>query len=446
MAAVPNVFDNNNNSRQKIEANNNNNGDNNTNNNEIIKINHSTFTKKIKLSTVVTALLIATLLIPTSAISIPVYGQQQQNTLKVITQVVCPQGYTCPSASDFTMRFFVALDPKPSSFNGNSSGVDVTLGDGNYDATSFSYPDLPQGLVLYPGHSPHCTGTISGGQTKTCIVLMALSSNVDTDGDRIPDSWETNGIPYNGTDGVLHYYKLSGANPNHKNLYVEVDYMQYHNPYSDALEDVKKAFTDAPVSNPAGTTGISLQTDVNEQIPHQDIITMDGLLDSIKPEWFGTATERKDSNHDAMLAAKSLVYHYGLFAHEMPGGITGQANTPGMNFILSLADPQFTGPGHSVGSKTEQAFDFMHELGHNLGLRHGGGDAVNCKPNYLSVMNYYFSMGQYVANEDQHIVAMKMRKKKEQSNEPDYDEDENQLEEKQEEEAEEITTTHNQVF
>jgi hypothetical protein len=31
----------------------------------------------------------------------------------------------------------------------------------------------------------------------------------------------------------------------------------------------------------------------------------------------------------------------------------------------------------------------MHELGHNLGLRHGGGDDDNCKPNLISVMNYY---------------------------------------------------------
>jgi hypothetical protein len=32
----------------------------------------------------------------------------------------------------------------------------------------------------------------------------------------------------------------------------------------------------------------------------------------------------------------------------------------------------------------------MHELGHNLGLLHGGPDSVNCKPNYQSVMNYLF--------------------------------------------------------
>ena len=30
----------------------------------------------------------------------------------------------------------------------------------------------------------------------------------------------------------------------------------------------------------------------------------------------------------------------------------------------------------------------MHEIGHTLGLRHGGEDNVNCKPNYRSVMSY----------------------------------------------------------
>src|SRR5262249_53604245 len=35
---------------------------------------------------------------------------------------------------------------------------------------------------------------------------------------------------------------------------------------------------------------------------------------------------------------------------------------------------------------------FMHELGHNIGLRHGGGDNVNCKPPHLSVMNYAYQL------------------------------------------------------
>ena len=46
--------------------------------------------------------------------------------------------------------------------------------------------------------------------------------------------------------------------------------------------------------------------------------------------------------------------------------------------------------GHTggVGSTDEQAGTLMHEFGHLVGLRHGGDDAVNCKPNYRSVMSY----------------------------------------------------------
>jgi hypothetical protein len=40
-----------------------------------------------------------------------------------------------------------------------------------------------------------------------------------------------------------------------------------------------------------------------------------------------------------------------------------------------------------------QAGIFMHELGHALGLHHGGNDDSNWKPNYLSIMNYFFQMG-----------------------------------------------------
>lgn len=34
----------------------------------------------------------------------------------------------------------------------------------------------------------------------------------------------------------------------------------------------------------------------------------------------------------------------------------------------------------------------MHELGHNLGLRHGGNEEAPNKPNYLSIMNYNYTL------------------------------------------------------
>src|SRR5438128_225063 len=39
-----------------------------------------------------------------------------------------------------------------------------------------------------------------------------------------------------------------------------------------------------------------------------------------------------------------------------------------------------------------QSSTLMHELGHNLGLHHGGDEDTNYKPNYLSIMNYMYQL------------------------------------------------------
>jgi hypothetical protein len=45
---------------------------------------------------------------------------------------------------------------------------------------------------------------------------------------------------------------------------------------------------------------------------------------------------------------------------------------------------------YSGGTDPQKIGTFIHELGHNLNLTHGGSDHNNFKPNYLSVMNYFF--------------------------------------------------------
>ncbi len=113
-----------------------------------------------------------------------------------------------------------------------------------------------------------------------------------------------------------------------------------------------------------------------------------------------------------------LVYHYSLFSHYSscdsdqhcqscpvalnPDGSektsspvfgqTGIAEISGNDLMVSLGqlnnDFGITPDIFMLGGT------FMHELGHNLGLRHGGGneDGPNYKPNYLSAMNYLYQL------------------------------------------------------
>ncbi|MBU6412300.1 MAG: hypothetical protein KGS45_02405 [Planctomycetes bacterium] len=78
------------------------------------------------------------------------------------------------------------------------------------------------------------------------------------------------------------------------------------------------------------------------------------------------------------------------------GGTTssGVAELPGNDFMVTLGG--FDPPG---GTANEQAATFMHEMGHTLGLYHGGHQIewsndrrYNYKPNYRSIMNYSWQL------------------------------------------------------
>jgi hypothetical protein len=247
--------------------------------------------------------------------------------------------------------------------------------------------------------SSYLTGTVYG----------QLPPQGDADGDGLLNTWEINGIDVNN-DGTIDFV-LPQANPLHKNLYIETDYMNFHRPIgggnvfgASAIEDVRRAFRSAPVSNPDGVIGVNLFVQLDENITHQDQINgVAGLL-AIKRVWFGTAAERADPNNATLLAAKRLAFHYGPFVHDrsdFPGSSGVSNGSPGMEFFVSLGAQGYARDpvtNHSVGTRSQQAATFMHELGHNLGLRHGGGDEINCEPNYLSIMSYSFQFSDYVSN------------------------------------------------
>jgi hypothetical protein len=212
----------------------------------------------------------------------------------------------------------------------------------------------------------------------------------DMDGDYLLDSWETHGIDFDHDKTID--LTLPGADEEHKNLYLEIDYMEHHKPSNAVITAVIDSFADAPqalVNNPDEMKGITLHVEIDEQIPHQDNLAMWAGFDTIKKDKFGTSTQRMD---EAELDAKKFTYRYALFIHKMQGtGSSGRGELPGNDFVVSLGGFRTTDTnGHQVGSIGEQSATLMHEMGHTLGLRHGGDDDVNCKPNYLSIMSYSF--------------------------------------------------------
>ncbi|MGW3342929.1 DUF7507 domain-containing protein [Nonomuraea rubra] len=68
-------------------------------------------------------------------------------------------------------------------------------------------------------------------------------------------------------------------------------------------------------------------------------------------------------------------------------------STSGHPTDLQVLTPGTGDADARVGTEVDQAGTVLHELGHALGLRHGGDTNEHHKPNYLSVMNYFFQTG-----------------------------------------------------
>ena len=233
-------------------------------------------------------------------------------------------------------------------------------------------------------------------------LVKLLLDALDKDRDGLWNWWETNGVDIN-LDGIIDLNLPGlGAKVDHKDLFIEIDYMTFHKPIDAAKTMVINKFANADVSNPDGTKGINLHILVDEQISHTNTINEAQLL-AIKATNFGTSAERSNLNYLlGILPAKLLVYHYGIFGHDQPSPFTGSSGNsfriPNMDFVVTLgvAGAAQTA-GHNTGNDVQQAATLMHEFGHNLGLHHGGSDDINCKPNYLSIMNYLFQFPSLVA-------------------------------------------------
>lgn len=248
------------------------------------------------------------------------------------------------------------------------------------------------------------------GNAEIIFQVRVIPTMTDSDGDGIPDVWERNGVTLNGQFIDL---PAMGADPNKPDIFLHIDWMQdatHDQRLSNAaIRRVVDAFANSPYRSPTGSRGINLHVDqgrnsilnFNTNATWGDLsraqritwknnigsVTADGRYDWTEFQTF------KSTNFEP--TGRSPIFHYAIAAYflEPPPPGKAQNTSGGISRGIEASDFLITlGGSGGAGSTLQQAGTLMHELGHNLGLRHGGDEDRNFKPNYLSVMNYLFGM------------------------------------------------------
>lgn len=315
------------------------------------------------------------------------------------------------------------------------------IGSGNPDSTGIFQFVIPN--VSYQLFS--ATATDANGATSEFSPVCSDpdgDGKPDSDGDGLCDIWEQNGIDYDMDGQVdLEFKDNLAADPMKKDIFIEVDWMAVpgngahnHEPLQGSLDAVVAAFASAPVTNPNGQTGIKMHFVKDEQVPeitpirmHSGSVKVDpaGTFNDIKlgkpvnpcgtgdnDGHFGKKADRMSDRCPAILGARRLAYRYLLFGHDHAHnpGSSGVAELPGNDFMVTLGSwsnnallvtASFQSGATAQLSQARTVIEsstIMHEFGHTLNLRHGGADNFNCKPNYISVMNYALQFPYMIPN------------------------------------------------
>lgn len=240
-------------------------------------------------------------------------------------------------------------------------------------------------------------GVVAAGVSLSNGGTAAIASEIDSDGDGLYDSWETpgKGIPISG--GGFYDLAALGATPDRKDLFVEVDAMNDFEPEQQVLDWVRDAFANSPVDDNDGVR-LHLVKGGDMNVSAVDWPDPKAGFDAFKLAHFGDPSERNGDPSNPRLTAKKKAFRYCVFAqrylwtdsHGNPHwDSSGLAELPGDDFMVTLGDMSWPGNRSPAEMKQARAGTLMHELGHTLGIGHGGsGDDFNDKPNYVSVMNY----------------------------------------------------------
>lgn len=236
------------------------------------------------------------------------------------------------------------------------------------------------------------------GTTSTTFsyVLPANAAQLDSDGDSLLDDWEINGYDSNN-DGTLEVdLPALGSDPFRPDLYVEVDVMQgLANPPIAPTTTTpgvflasQQMFAAAPVLNPMTDSGIRLTVDSTGSIANTATLHFGTIIPGN-----GTSTDFATIRNANFTTARDDIYHYGIWGDAMVGGFSGVSDVDfggsevGDDFLIS-----FDNFPNSYQTLRSQVETFVHELGHNLSLRHGGVTHRRYNPQYWSAMSYTWQL------------------------------------------------------
>jgi VCBS repeat-containing protein len=367
------------------------------------------------------------------------------------------------------------LDGKPGfDFNQTSAIPVVQVGDIINGATVKDvsvYDPIANVGLKNPAIDSHQIAFVAN---TTAGEMVVKAKHLDTDGDGLLDDWEENGIDIDGDGNIDLDLKAMGADKNKQDLFLEIDWLaptKRKNPTTGKLEkidfspdpaaldfivDVFKnkgitlhidAGAKSGLSRGMGTGSLQGGDPIGKDLGvHYDLVYFDAAFpggpppgfdsngdgaanyrsfQSIKDTFFGTTTKN----------ARELAFRYVVFADESGSTLQGQSgiaefqeknldptkldfrSIPGNDLIVSLKGlrnvKDYVGVSFPVPVPAGflQGQTLLHELGHTLGLRHGGQDNTEAYPltspkynpgvknslgisldTYKSVMNYLYQL------------------------------------------------------